>query len=238
MQIVTRLGSCALQLILSAIPRYFMRSNLRSLGMISATCQSRLQQTHDPEQRQAFMTALDLVDSGPVKWAQFDRVLVNLEAGIGKAYQDSGISDTARAQMEKKLLTTAEIPTALLPAIEDLFTRALPQLCDEMDDPAKLYFRDYTWLGLSDDKRTQRYAQEHPVDILTKMPLRKGARLRKCPRCGSYMDDAMPTNPAAVVAGGAASSSSSRGSGMPLWMASLQKSCLCGSRWMLMEVLE
>ena len=69
-----------------------------------------------------------------------------------------------REQVEKNMLVTAQLPSAFSSALVHLFGHLLPALREEID-PAKVYFGDYTWLGLSnggsiDEDSAGQYARD------------------------------------------------------------------------------
>lgn len=224
-----------------------MRYVFRSVATVRTTAGKRLLADHDEHQGRAFQTVIELVDTAAVRWPQFETVLSNLDKAIKIAYQDQDTSESDRATMEKQMLITTHLPRILLPALDDLFTRSLPRLAAEIN-PAALYFRDHRWLGLSDDARTRAYVKQHRLDVVRKTPLslrRRPAtaattgaaaaaapapvRLRRCPRCAAFMEDPS-TNPAMQARGVGGVG----GAAGPIWMM-LQKTCICGSMWVVVE---
>ena len=222
--------------------------------MFSMTATKRLPHEHNSEQRQVFLTILDLTDSAPTKPAQFYSVLQHLDKAIQITYQDQSIPEVERGSIEKQMFISCEIPRTLLPVIADLLKTSLPHLLDEID-PAALYFRDFAWLGLTDDQMTKAWLKRNPVDVMRKTPLgRRGratgelVRLRRCIRCASLMEDFVvvgPTegnNTAAGTGTGSSTVPSRTGQAQapaqgrdPFWMASLQKMCHCGNMWMILD---
>ncbi|KAI9815891.1 MAG: mediator complex subunit [Thelocarpon impressellum] len=157
---------------------------------------------------------MDVIDNSTVKVAQLERVLAEVDSGVKSAYQGGNIDDANRGLAEKQLLIRGEIPEVLVPVVERLLTTTLNSLREEIDSSV-LYFSDYRWLGLSDDKATYDFQAAHTIDSLRKVALPRDARLRRCARCCAYMEDVTPTK------------------GTSMWVANLQKTCHCGSLWML-----
>jgi hypothetical protein len=92
-------------------------------------------------------------------------------------------------------------------------TTTLPKLTPELDI-GKLYFWDTTWLAL-----TPRGGEEPRYDALKKTPLREGARLRRCRRCNSAMEDVFATPEASRD--------------LPPWLQAAQRQCVCTCAWYL-----
>jgi hypothetical protein len=92
-------------------------------------------------------------------------------------------------------------------------TTTLPKITPELDI-GKLYFWDTTWLAL-----TPRGGEEPRYDALKKTPLREGARLRRCRRCNSAMEDVFATPEASRD--------------LPPWLQAAQRQCVCTCAWYL-----
>lgn len=114
------------------------------------------------------------------------------------------------------MLITGSVSPRLWPAVEALLTKTLKSLREEVD-VAELYFHDVSWLGLSDDKASDRWRKEHRLDVNRKVELSKRARLRQCTRCCSVMEDTPPPN---WTAG---------------WLVNMWRTCVCGNWWMSMK---
>ena len=213
-QVLLEKKSCALQLVLASVPRTFLRYNMRGLRGLSSTSNKGMQFSQKGEQKQAFTSVIAVIDSSVVKVTQFERLLSELDSDIKTAYQSNAVSDGDRALAEKRLLIKAEIPPGFMSVVNRLLTTTLNWLRKEID-PAALYFADYRWLGLSDDKATDAFRESRTIDALRKVVLSDDVKLRRCTRCCAYMEDVPHT----------------RG-GTP-WGANMQKMCFCGSMWML-----
>ena len=75
-----------------------------------------------------------------------------------------------------------------MPAVTEMLTTKLEPLMSQCD-PGKIYTHDIAWLNLTDDKKTKLFHEKHIVDVIRKLPLASNARLRRCPRCASVMED-------------------------------------------------
>ena len=145
---------------------------------------------------------------------QFERVLAEVDNGIKKAYQASGLSENDRQITEKGMLIAADVPEILVGVVQHLLHTTLENLNQEID-LGELYFRDHSWLGLIDDRRSDVYRQAHVIDAIRKIELGDNVRLRRCTRCCAVMEDLLPQR------------------GSNVWMTNMQRLCLCGSSWML-----
>lgn len=121
-------------------------------------------------------------------------------------------------------------------------------LADRLD-PGRLYFFDTTWLGFTSSLRGAEWHETHVVDVCQKMVIRgrgtvehpvtsatlgrkrsdssvsanereKKRQLRRCVRCGSYMEDVTVNQP------GYAPHHIN-------WLMGIAKHCVCGNSWML-----
>lgn len=198
--------------------RTFLKYNCRGLRGLSSPAHQSFQAQAENPNLQSFKSLKNVIERSPLGVKLFEKILADVEGKIKKAYQQAGISEedraAERARLEKEMLIGADIPDVLMPVVQHLLTTALDNLRNDID-PAALYFADHSWLGLSDDRRTDAYRSEHVVDAIRKIPLAKGARLRRCTRCCAYMEDMLPQR------------------GSSTWMTSMQRMCFCGSLWML-----
>jgi len=194
--------------------RTFLKYNCRGLRGLGTTAHRNFQAHAQGENLQSFKSLEDVIERSPIEVHQFEKILADIEGKIKKTYQHSGMSEADRARVEKEMLISADIPEVLMPVVHHLLTTALDNLRNDID-PAALYFADHSWLGLSDDRRSDAYKRDHVVDAIRKIPLRKGAKLRRCTRCCAYMEDVLPQK------------------GSSMWMTSMQRMCFCGSLCML-----
>ncbi|KAI9871901.1 MAG: mediator complex subunit [Pleopsidium flavum] len=217
-QKIQALNSPALPLVMISASRTFLKYNCRGLRGLGTTAHRTFQVHAQGDTLQSFKSLEDVIDRSPIEVHQFEKILADIEGKIKKTYSHhsggGGISDADRARVEKEMLIGADIPDVLMPVVQHLLTTALDNLRKDID-PAALYFADHSWLGLSDDRRSDAYKREHVVDAIRKVPLRKGAKVRRCTRCCAYMEDVLPQK------------------GSSMWMTSMQRMCFCGSLWML-----
>ena len=151
-----------------------------------------------------------------ISYEQVYKLTSDLEAGIKTAYANSSVSEAARSKFEKEILISALVPAVLSEPVKVLLTTSLSTLAEEIDR-GELYFRDMSWLGLTDDKRSANYRKTHLLDSLRKVRLKKGTPLRRCTRCSSVVEDFQTGRSSAA--------------NTVLSSAQLQRACLCGSLW-------
>ncbi len=157
---------------------------------------------------------MDLIDSSPISIPQFEHIIIDLDSSIRSTYEASGISEADRTLVEKNMVIETDIPEVLMPAVERLLTSTLENLQSEIDRAA-LYFKDISWLGLTDDRKAETYRRNHVVDAIRKVPLARSTKLRRCTRCCALMEDVAPNKQNSP------------------WMHNVQRMCFCGCLWML-----
>ena len=151
----------------------------------------------------------------PIRMAQFDKLLTQIDASLKRIYQETNISEVDRRIAEEQILIRAEIPQVVVPSVTDLLFELLPPLQKEIDE-ADLYFQDISRLGLTNDINTRMQNQFQPIDAMTKGPLRKNGKVRRCTRCCSLMDENPLQRNATVT-------------------AFFAGRCFCGSYWMVLD---
>jgi hypothetical protein len=149
----------------------------------------------------------------PYKLDTIDKLVGDIEHSIKESYTHTNTSERTRSEIEVSMITECAIPTQLHGALNTLMTTTLPKLTPELDI-GKLYFWDTTWLAL-----TPRGGEEPRYDALKKTPLREGARLRRCRRCNSAMEDVFATPEASRD--------------LPPWLQAAQRQCVCTCAWYL-----
>ena len=129
---------------------------------------------------------MDRFEAGPVHVGHFDRFMKNVDASIRAAYSGMSISAAERGLMEKNMLISGEIPEALVASgIQDVFQTHLMVLRNEIGDPGKAYFADYSWLGLTNDRRAGKLLRENVLDVMSKVVIpRATARPSRRPALG------------------------------------------------------
>ena len=211
--IVRERNTPALSLILISFSRCYLKYNCRFLRTLHAESQKY----YPPSpQRRTFREVEAIFDASPVTVIQFDRMLAIIDLSIKELYISSNTNDTDRQNTEKEMLVSAAIPRLLLPAVESFLTTSLDEFRDEVNE-LELFFTDISWLGLSDDRRSDAWKSEHVLDALRKVELPKEARLRRCTRCCAVMEDVYPQR------------------GTSLWMTTMQRTCYCGDWWLVVD---
>ncbi|KAK4691908.1 hypothetical protein P7C71_g5193, partial [Lecanoromycetidae sp. Uapishka_2] len=157
-----------------------------------------------------------VIQRSPVTVLQFHHILTHLEAEIRDSYQHAGMGAEERNIIEKEMLINATIPAVLVPAVKDLLINTIGQLKEEIN-VAELYFTDTSILGLTvDDEHGKRWRREHPIDAMRKSELTKDAGLKRCTKCGNVTEDVQFTRSNMAMLG-------------------LQRHCLCGGWWMVLD---
>lgn len=202
----------ALSLVLISSSRSFLRYNCRYLRGLQGEAKSG--QTYG-SQRQVFRELEAIFEDSPVTVLQFEQLLSELDSAIKTAYSNTQMSDTDRRNTEKDMLISATIPSVLFPAIELFLRNTIENLKEEVNE-AELYFTDVSWLGLSDDSRSDFWRSNHILDAVRKVELPKDAQVRKCTRCCAIIEDKYQQK------------------GMSIFVF-LQRFCFCGNWWMIEE---
>jgi mediator of RNA polymerase II transcription subunit 16 len=203
----------AIHLLLCSYPRTFLRylaiyltRYFKLQGQKIATSRALLEKAQ----------MLELARLGETLPYKLDAVLslvVETEKALLESYTQSHTSERSRAEIELSMLTEATLPPQLHSALANLMTTTLPKLTPELDI-GKLYFWDTTWLAL-----TPRGGEEPRYDALKKVLLRDGARLRRCRRCNSAMEDLVATTEGNRE--------------LPPWLLAAQRQCVCSCAWYL-----
>ena len=81
-------------------------------------------------------------------------------------------------------------------------------------DLAALFFYDVSWLGIDDDANSVVARKSRRTDALRKTEIEGGRDVRQCTRCCCVTEDF--TAPKL----------------MSSWLVSMQRTCFCGSLWM------
>ncbi len=175
---------------------------------------SAIKKTTNMEHRQTYSSFFNLFGNSPITIHAIDPLLVETESIVKSAYARAGINDVERGRIEKAMLISCQLPEALMPAVHSLLTTVLDKFQNDID-PAKLYFADVRWLGLTDDKSTEEFHRRRRFDVVRKVQLKPGTPLRRCTRCCSYMVDF----------------DTKEVKSLSLWTHGAQKICVCGSNW-------
>lgn len=214
--VVRERNTPALSLVLNSFSRCYLKYNCRFLRTLHA--ESR--KYYPPGLlRRAFREVEATFDASPVTVMQFDRMLTIMENNVKEFYMSSNTNDSDRQNTEKEMLVSAAIPGMLMPVVESFLTKSLDEFRDEVNE-LELFFTDISWLGLSDDRRSDAWKSENALDALRKVVLPKEARLRRCTRCCAVMEDVYPQR------------------GTSLWMTTMQRTCYCGDWWLVVDHAE
>ena len=222
LSLVDTSNSLALALILTSTVRVLLRYNCRALRGLS-----NLARTHVAHETKSSALApsckafFGKVRGSFVSPELFEKILSDTESGIRKVYQGteegsagSGEkSESERQEIERQLCIEGIVPDALLPVMQRLLTTVLDSSRSEVkiDD---LFFKNYAFLGLGDDITGKRWRKSNPVDAVRKVILNHRVPTRTCTRCGSVMEDLIPSK------------------GMTPWWVNMHRTCFCGSGWM------
>lgn len=190
-----------------------------------------------PQLQQAYQQMQRVIAAGLIKVAEFEKLLNVLGQDIRQAYQtflptlikqgpnpppgkqmDIAVK-TMQGQMELFMLLSKSPPPAFTPVIRKLFTEGLKTFRAQTD-PAKLFFHDFSLLGMEDDAQSLRHKKDKRVwvDLFNKSELRPNPEhsWRRCVRCASVMEDKVGDKPGFV------------------FVLGQQRKCSCGGQWALL----
>ena len=136
-----------------------------------------------------------------VSFSQFERILVEIDTIINGVYAPSKMNEAARKKTEREMLVSAAIPDVIVGAMSLFFTNFLGKLRMEIDE-AELFFLDTSWLGLSDDRRSEDWGRGNHLDVLKKLELPKKTLMWRCVRCCAVMDPSQAPAGRACVCNG------------------------------------
>lgn len=174
------------------------------------------------EHKQQYAKLAEVFQRSPItNFRPFEQFLHEIETSARKAYAQAKFDEQQRKAAERDLFWKCEIPEVLVPAIKEILTTKLRPLM-EASDTFKIHVhdRDLSWLNFTDDERTRAVNERITVDVIRKVPLNPQlVRLRRCPRCGSVMEDLTPQQL----------------NSQPPWVFQNQKTCVCWSNWVVSE---
>ena len=156
-----------------------------------------------------------LVKKLPISIQHFDRIIAEVERSLKEAYLDATTGDAERKNSEQHILTRAEIPPILTQRVVSLLFPVLGSLKEEIDE-AELYFMDLSHLALTNDNYSKRRVKENPVDVITKRPMNKSSKVKRCPRCCSLSEDTSLQRSGNII-------------------MALARQCVCGMLWMALD---
>jgi mediator of RNA polymerase II transcription subunit 16 len=210
---ITETQSPAIHLLLCSYPRTFLRYLGIYLGRYFKLQGQKINNSRALQEKAQMLELARLGETLPYKLDTIDKLVGDIEHSIKESYTHTNTSERTRSEIEVAMITECAIPTQLHGALNTLMTTTLPKLTPELDI-GKLYFWDTTWLAL-----TPRGGEEPRYDALKKTPLREGARLRRCRRCNSAMEDVFATPEASRD--------------LPPWLQAAQRQCVCTCAWYL-----
>ncbi|KAL9604464.1 MAG: hypothetical protein Q9219_000429 [cf. Caloplaca sp. 3 TL-2023] len=207
---ILELNTPALALLFISQSRLLLKYNFRFLRGFSH--EAIQQQSQDPTWR----VLSHMFSISPVPLHEAEKVLLEVDAGIRNVYESERISEADRRDIERSMLITGSVSPRLWSAVENLLVNTVKELKEEVD-VAELYFHDISWLGLSDDKASDEWKKQHRLDVIRKVEVPKGARVRQCTRCCSVMEDSAPPKGTAGL------------------LVNMWRTCVCGNWWMSMK---
>lgn len=228
-------NSPALLILFSSISRVLIRLICRPLRHGWIHCINGAKTATNPTQKAHFLRVIEVYNKSPVCTSQaapphpgqpstsipaitFELFSAQVDSLIKDAYTAAGMSDAQRAAAEKEMFVRATIPDALFPAIMKLLTETWPRFIQQPGfDLGRAVKHDVAWLGFTEDRYTRAWQARHVVDVVRKTVLPRDARVRYCARCGSGMEDIVPSER------------------YPGWVIGSMKNCLCLGNWGIVE---
>ncbi|KAF2667544.1 hypothetical protein BT63DRAFT_294707 [Microthyrium microscopicum] len=140
-----------------------------------------------------------------------ETLLVELDGYLARAYEKSNYSDADRLSSEMRMFVRAEISPSLLPIAGALLKKM--EGLGRYYDQGALYRLDTSFLGAWGALAIT--AEKRRWDSVRKSEYGMQARVRRCPRCASVMEEVRQGDPAV------------------LWMTVMGalRSCNCGNSW-------
>lgn len=169
------------------------------------------------EQRNAWFGLHSLFAANPGLLRAFEHMCSDVEDWVRKTYADAGTSPSERSSTERRLLITGQVPHVLFPVARQLLKSTIDRFQSETD-MANVYFAKVDWLGLTDYEAAASWKEKHRVDALRKIALSRGTKVRRCTRCAAIVEDLIP-----------------RRDRIAQWVWIVQKTCLCGSQWVIAD---
>ncbi|KAG2022076.1 hypothetical protein GB937_004170 [Aspergillus fischeri] len=233
-------SSLPLIILLSSMSRAFLRFICRGLRGIYAGYATAAPLSGDA--RVYYAEIYQTLESAPIRIDAYEKFLAGVDSAVRHAYHGAGFGDAERPGPEKELLVNARVPPVLVPAVSTILRQTVPALKTEIDR-ITIYMGDYSWLGLSNDRRTEMYRRNRDVDIIKKIPCRPAAsalpetnanananqngksstqvqqRRRRCVRCCEVSSDTHP--PRSLL------------SFRMIAKLGLLRACVCGGMWTL-----
>lgn len=211
---INETNSPAFHLLLCSYSRTFLRYLANYLPRYFKVLGQKIHGSRTLLEKQQLFELARLGETMPFKFDAVHAFVAGTEKAVSDAYSQTHTADRVRAEIELTMLTECSLPDQLHPALAHLMTSALPKLTPDLDI-GKLYFWDTAWLSLQPRGGTQK-----PLyDALKKTPIKEGAKLRRCRRCDSAMEDVAVTTEA--------------NRDLPPWLQAAQRQCVCTCAWYL-----
>lgn len=215
-------NSPAFHLLLCSYSRTFLRYLANYLPRYFKLLGQKVHGSRTLLEKQQLFELAKLGETMPFKFDAVHGLVVETEKAVSDAYSQSNTADRPRAEIELTMLTECTLPDQLHPALNSLMTSTLPKLTPDLDI-GKLYFWDTAWLHLrtrgGSGSGSGKAGKTPLYDALKKTPIREGAKLRRCRRCDSAMEDVAVTTEA--------------NRDLPPWLQAAQRQCVCTCAWYL-----
>ncbi|PGG96375.1 hypothetical protein AJ79_09615 [Helicocarpus griseus UAMH5409] len=190
--------SLPLVLILSSVPRSFLRHIFRYLNRFPATFKAATNLSGESYQLYASINAAITTSTIPLDTCE--KFLAHADSLIARSYQAAGYGNADRNTPERELLITCTVPPVLQPAVMGILTETMPLVVRREVDRMTLATGDYSWLGVGGDKRTEVFKRRYDVDVLKRKVLSGGGGgggglvgrelpKRRCVRCCEVSED-------------------------------------------------
>ncbi|KJF61295.1 RNA polymerase II Mediator complex subunit Sin4, variant 1 [Coccidioides immitis RS] len=217
-----KLESFSMLLVLSSIPRAFLKYICRGLRGIPSSFRSATNLSN--ESFGVYSNIVRLIEESPLRVDVYEKFLLSIDNVIKYTYQNAGFGSTDRSTPERDLLITASVPPVLQPAVVTILTNTMTLIRPDVD-LLHLCTWDYSWLGIDDDKLTRLFRRRNEVDILKKTITQLGEPQakskqpkRRCARCCAVSEDT--TSPKSLA------------SFRLLVKTVVLRTCICGGVWM------
>ncbi|KAK5168419.1 Mediator of RNA polymerase II transcription subunit 16 [Saxophila tyrrhenica] len=214
MYAVLERDSPILNLFLCTYTRVFLRFMCVTLSRYQMAARQALPTARSVTEHRELEDTLAYFTELPFKFPAFEALMSDVDASVRQAITSRSLQHERRVELELSVMTSTTIPEEYLPVIQHLVGTALPKFMEQIDLP-ELYFRDTTWLGI-EPTREEEGGRREQYDVLRKLRIAKGAKLRVCRRCGSVMEDVEPG-----------------GREMWGWVVHAQRTCVCGCYWVM-----
>ena len=258
---LTNPANPALLLLLTSTARKFLSYNCRGLRGLFSNASGNLQPTPAPRPASLVPISQALAQtftSAHLSPRSVEQILSDVDKSIKRAYASTNppTDDTKRQEMEREMLVTGIVPECLHPVVTMLVENVVGGLRNTELDEGELYFKDFSMLGLGDDRRTKTWWKSRIVDMVRKLVLKE--RLEEDTtenesedgKHGAFGD---PGEQTGARTGSAPATGDNKGKpelrirtcarcdavmedllpmrGPTNWIMNLQRTCFCGNFW-------